>query len=118
MRNGLGGRAGGGLWWLTLVFGGLLWWSVPAHALTQRGHLFGFSFGSAGAGAGQLSGPSGVALSEETGDVYVVDSANSRVERFGPRGEFIAAWGVGREGRESGIRDLRNWLPHWNSRWW
>ena len=80
---------------LSFVFGGLLWWSVPAHALTQRGHVFGFSFGSAGAGAGELSGPSGVALSEETDDVYVVDSANSRVERFGPRGEFIAAWGWG-----------------------
>ena len=79
---------------LSLVFGGLLW-CVPAHALTQRGHVFGFSFGSAGAGAGQLSGPSGVALNEETGDVYVVDAANSRVERFGPRGEFIAAWGWG-----------------------
>ena len=61
----------------------------------QRGHAFAFSFAGAGAGDGQLSGPTGVAVNEETGDIYVVDGANDRVERFGPDGEFIAVWGWG-----------------------
>jgi DNA-binding beta-propeller fold protein YncE len=68
---------------------------APAFALSQRGHVFGFAFAGGGSGAGQLSGPAGVAVSESTGDVYVVDSGNNRIERFAPEGKFIAAWGWG-----------------------
>ena len=85
---------------LTIVLGGVAWWCAPVLALTQRGHAFAFSFAGAGAGDGELSGPTGVAVNEETGDVYVVDSANDRVERFGPGGEFLAVWGWGvRDGK-------------------
>ena len=80
---------------LTVLLGAVAWWCAPAEALTHRGHVFGFSFAGAGAGTGELSKPTGVAVSEETGDVYVADSANDRVERFGPNGEFIAVWGWG-----------------------
>ncbi len=69
--------------------------ATSASALSARGHVLGFSFGGPGAGSGQLSGPAGVAVSEATGDVYVVDRANDRIERFGPSGEFIAVWGWG-----------------------
>ena len=76
-------------------------WCASAQALVARGHVFGFSFAGAGGGAGELSGPAGVAVNEATGDVYVVDRANNRVERFGPNGEFIAAWGWGvKDGKE------------------
>ena len=34
-------------------------------------------------------------MSEASGDVYVVDQANDRIDRFGPEGKFIAAWGWG-----------------------
>ncbi|HME02236.1 MAG TPA: hypothetical protein VKG38_04300, partial [Solirubrobacteraceae bacterium] len=68
----------------------------PAHALPARGHEYkGLSFASPGSGAGQLRGPSGVAVSEATGEVYVSDTLNNRIEVFGPRGEFIAVWGFG-----------------------
>ena len=70
-------------------------WCTSAQALVARGHTFGFSFGGVGAGAGQLSGPAGVAVSKASGDVYVVDSGNDRVERFDAKGEFIAVWGWG-----------------------
>jgi hypothetical protein len=69
--------------------------SGSALALSQRGHVLGASFGGAGAGDGQLEEPGSVAVDEASGDVYVVDRANDRIERFGPSGEFIAAWGFG-----------------------
>ena len=70
-------------------------WTSAAFALTQRGHVLGVAFGGAGAGDGELDEPGGVAVDEASGDVYVVDRANERIERFGPRGEFVAAWGFG-----------------------
>ena len=78
-----------------LSVGAVALWSASAQALIERGHVFGFSFAGAGSGAGQLAGPGEVAVNEATGDVYVVDRANSRIERFGAGGEFIAVWGWG-----------------------
>ena len=52
------------------------------------------SFGSAGSGNGQFSGPNGVAVDQSSGDVYVADSANNRIEEFGPSGAFIVAFGT------------------------
>lgn len=78
--------------------------SPPAGALTQRGHSFAFSFGEPGTGDGQLSSPSSVAVDEHTGDVYVSDAANNRIDMFAPQrdGEghitgytFQSAWGWG-----------------------
>jgi DNA-binding beta-propeller fold protein YncE len=45
------------------------------------------SFGTQGTGAGQFEEPAGVAVSEATGDVYVVDQGNNRVEKFNAAGE-------------------------------
>jgi DNA-binding beta-propeller fold protein YncE len=76
--------------------------SAPALALSERGHALSSSFGSAGGGSGQLSRPAGVAVNESTGDVYVVDRANQRVERFDASGKFISTWGydVGKATKE------------------
>ncbi len=80
---------------LLLVAAALALPCASALALSQRGHVFQSSFGAPGAGTGELSDPAGVAVNEATGDVYVVDRANNRVERFGAKGEFIAVWGWG-----------------------
>ena len=80
---------------LWLLGGALALWPSHAQALTQRGHAFAFAFGGSGSGPGQLADPGDVAVNEVSGDVYVVDRANNRVERFGPEGRFIAAWGWG-----------------------
>ena len=98
---------------LCMVVGCLLICACPAGALEQRGHLLRFSFGGAGEGDGQfrfagaafkVSEAAGIAVSEATGDVYVVDHGNDRVEQFRPRlgpggevvgEEFAAAWGWG-----------------------
>ncbi len=84
---------------IVALLAALLVCSPPAHALSQRGHVFASSFGEAldEGGAGKLSKPSAVAVDEASGDVYVLDSANNRVVRFGPAPEhkFLEAWGYG-----------------------
>jgi DNA-binding beta-propeller fold protein YncE len=52
------------------------------------------SFGSPGSGNGQFgqgffSGPAGVAVDQSNGDVYVVDRANGRVEKFDSSGAYL-----------------------------
>ena len=69
-----------------IVVGALALWSTPA--LAARGHVFGKAFGAKGAGDGQLSEPAGMAVSEATGDVYVVDKGNDRVEYFSATGAY------------------------------
>jgi hypothetical protein len=83
---------------IVLGLGMLVVWSPPALALSQRGHVFSFSFASKGTGEGELGEPAGLAVSEvgaSAGDVYVVDRANNRIEKFNAKGEFISAWGWG-----------------------
>jgi DNA-binding beta-propeller fold protein YncE len=48
-----------------------------------------------GSGNGELAGPSGVAINETTGDVYVVDPGNSRVEVFEASGAYVSQFGGG-----------------------
>jgi hypothetical protein len=74
------------------IVSGLLVWSTPA--LAQRAHVFSSSFGSAGSGSGQFSGPTGVAVDEATGDVYVDDRGNGRVEKFSAAGAFQSEFPV------------------------
>jgi DNA-binding beta-propeller fold protein YncE len=92
--------------WLCLLAGGLLFSSAPALAL--RGHEFKTSFGAGGSGAGQFKEPSGVAVNEATGDVYVVDKGNNRLEYFSSQGtyegEFNGSGLLLNEGVEAGSR--------------
>jgi hypothetical protein len=64
----------------------------PAFAVS---HVFSTTFGSSGSGAGQLSGPQGVAVDNATGDVYVADRGNQRVVKFDATGNFILTFGKG-----------------------
>ena len=50
--------------------------------------------GIAGTGAGQLYNPVGVAT-DGSGNVYVADGANPRIDEFSSTGAFIRAWGWG-----------------------
>jgi RHS repeat-associated protein len=56
------------------------------------------SFGSTGTGKGQLQGPGAVAVSPLSGDVYVTDTGNDRVEYFNGAsqhlGEYLGEFGV------------------------
>ena len=48
--------------------------------------------GGRGYGRGQFAGPRGVATDSD-GNIYVGDSGNSRIQKFSPRGEFLASLG-------------------------
>ncbi|HYI99593.1 MAG TPA: hypothetical protein VEX36_07965 [Thermoleophilaceae bacterium] len=51
--------------------------------------------GADGSGEGQFSFVGGVAVNQQTGDVYVVDIANERVQQLDADGAFIRTWGSG-----------------------
>jgi hypothetical protein len=52
-----------------------------------------FSFGGFGSEGGKFIGSVGVAVNKTSGDVYVVDQFNNRVQQFDSAGAFIRAWG-------------------------
>jgi DNA-binding beta-propeller fold protein YncE len=67
----------------------LLVLASPASALPA-------SFASEGSGAGQIStNPQGIAIDQESGDVYVSDRENNRIEKFDGEGKFLLAFGWG-----------------------
>jgi hypothetical protein len=66
--------------------------SVPALAL--RGHAFSGTFGepcsTEPCGGGQLKEPSGIAVNEASGQIYVLDQGDARIERFSSAGAYEA----------------------------
>jgi sugar lactone lactonase YvrE len=71
---------------------GLLLVSAPSASALSK-HVFSTSF--AGSGTNALSNPSDVEVDQSTGDVYVTDPANHRVEKFSSAGSFILMFGKG-----------------------
>ncbi len=53
------------------------------------------AWGSYGTGAGQMDHPDDVGVDPETGDVYVLDERNDRVQKFTATGTFLFSWGSG-----------------------
>jgi streptogramin lyase len=99
-RTGIAGASAGEFSWLagvTLDSSGNLWvddyGNNRIQEFTEAG-AFLRTFGSEGTGAGQLKGPTGIAVS--SAGVYVADYSNNRVEEFSTTGAFVRAigWGV------------------------
>ncbi len=76
------------------VISAVLWLSVSS-AMAGQSHVFAMSFGTQGSAANEVSSPQGVAVNEATGDVYVADTGNARIDEFDSSGTFIRAWGWG-----------------------
>ena len=53
------------------------------------------SFGGAGSGTGQLRGPADVAVNAATGQVYVADTGNNRIDVFDSNGGNPTSFGAG-----------------------
>jgi hypothetical protein len=68
---------------------------TAAPALAREVHIYNHSFGEPGTEAGQFENPSDIAVNDATGDVYVVDRGNNRIDEFEANGTFIQAWGYG-----------------------
>jgi len=68
--------------------------SVSSSAGEAPQGTFVSQFGGAGAGAGQLSAPQGIAV-DSSGNVFVTDQTNRRVDVFSTAGSFEGAFGWG-----------------------
>jgi DNA-binding beta-propeller fold protein YncE len=73
---------------VVLCLGGFF---LPSLASASIGYLG--KWGSSGAGNGQFDGPSEIAV-DSTGNVYVADTNNHRVQKFGGGGTFLLSWGT------------------------
>jgi len=51
--------------------------------------------GEVGTGEGEFNNPLGVAVDQSSGDVYVLDRGNFRIQQFTATGTFVRAWGWG-----------------------
>ena len=52
-----------------------------------------FGFGTEGTGAGQFREPASISQNTTTGDIYVADRQNNRIQKFDEDGNFLEAWG-------------------------
>lgn len=69
---------------------GIVCTSLPAFSL--EAYTFGRMWGSQGAGNGQFNSPTGVAV-DPSGNVYVADYGNHRIQKFNSNGNYITQWG-------------------------
>jgi YD repeat-containing protein len=76
-----------------------VWWENTGNSRIERWTGSYSSFGSYGTEPGHLREPEGIAT-DPSGDVWVTDSMNSRVEEWNANGEFVRA--VGSEGSGTG----------------
>jgi hypothetical protein len=60
----------------------------------QSAITFKSSFGGPGTTGGTFNQPTGIAVNNETGNVYVVDRVNNRIEQFTSAGAFVRMWGA------------------------
>ena len=59
---------------------------------SQSGSMFVKAWGSKGSDEGQFLEPAGVSL-DSSGNVYVSDFSNNRIQKFTSNGTFITKWG-------------------------
>ena len=55
--------------------------------------VFSLKWGTSGSGNGQFNSPYGVAVDSSSGNVYVVDTGNRRVQKFTSTGTYLTQWG-------------------------
>lgn len=66
-------------------------------SLDSDAQVFLFEWGEPGNGAGQFYEPSGIAI-DSSGNIYVADTLNNRIQKFDEQGTFISKWGSGGSG--------------------
>ena len=66
--------------------------TLTSSAVSSEVYAFVFKWGSQGTGTSQFNNPHALAT-DSSGNVYVIDSGNNRVQKFGSDGHFITQWG-------------------------
>ncbi len=84
-----------GIGWLVMITALLALWPGSARAFFYGGIFDAGTFGSTGAGPGQLDDPLGICAGPD-GRIYVTDRGNSRVQMFDRFGSFLGS--IGRAG--------------------
>jgi YD repeat-containing protein len=80
------------------------WWITSGNNRVEKWHIeppasYSSSFGSYGTGAGQLVEPADLTV-DSSGNVWVADEPNNRIQEFNSKGEFVRQ--VGSDGTSSG----------------
>ena len=65
-------------------------------------------WGSYGSGDGQFNGPRAVAM-DGSGNVYVADQGNNRIQKFDGNGTFLTKWGSAVPAMGSSISAVASW---------
>jgi DNA-binding beta-propeller fold protein YncE len=66
-------------------------------SLDSDAQVFLFEWGEPGNAAGQFYEPSGIAI-DSSGNIYVADTLNNRIQKFDGQGAFLSQWGSGGSG--------------------
>ena len=72
----------------------MFWLPIPVTAGSKNSRptaSFSAVIGTKGSGHGQLGDPNGVAI-DRTGNIYVAEASNHRVQKLAPDGTFVAEW--------------------------
>ena len=77
---------------LVLLFGSVMYGRALFFTSGELRYEFVQAWGSDGTGTGEFKDPVGIAIGP-SGDVYVTDTGNNRIQRFRPDGAFVSAWG-------------------------
>ncbi len=80
-----------------------IWWENTGNSRVESWHVepqvaYNSAFGSYGTGNGQLREPEGGLATDASGNVWVSDTENSRLEEFTNNGEFVRTAGSSGEG--------------------
>jgi sugar lactone lactonase YvrE len=65
---------------------------LGAAVLDSQAQVFLFEWGEPGHADGQFSEPSGIAI-DSSGNIYIADRLNNRIQKFDNQGAFILKWG-------------------------
>ena len=77
---------------IAILLGSFGLFLVPS-AGAEGGYSFLRAWGEYGSGNGRFDAPDGLAI-DASGNVYVADTHNDRIQKFDPNGAFITKWGT------------------------